>query len=120
MLSDVDEGLHLDQQVQLSRPPLVQRRRALTDQRAEVLTQLQDLVQAVEDLGGGDLVRSASAAGAERVEEGTYGLQEDEGLGQQVAQEVVVSQSDALKVPGGVDQLEQLRELRLQHVHLRG
>lgn len=47
-----------------------------------------------------------------------YRLQEDEGLGQQVAEEVVVGQADALKVSGGVDLLEQLRELRLQHVHL--
>ena len=37
-----------------------------------------------------------------------HGLQQDEGLGQQVAEEVVVGQSDALKVPGGVDLLEQL------------
>lgn len=47
-----------------------------------------------------------------------YRLQEDEGLGEQVAEEVVVGQSDALKVSGGVDLLKQLRELRLQHVHL--
>lgn len=46
-------------------------------------------------------------------------LQENEGLGQQVAEEMVVGQSDALKVSGGVDLLKQLRELRLQHVHLR-
>lgn len=49
---------------------------------------------------------------------GSYRLQQDEGLGQQVAQEVVVGQSDALKVSGGIDLLQQLRELRLQHVHL--
>lgn len=49
---------------------------------------------------------------------GTDRLQEDKGLGQQVAQEVVVSQSDALEVSGGVDLLKQLRELRLQHVNL--
>ncbi|CAB1339115.1 unnamed protein product [Coregonus sp. 'balchen'] len=36
-----------------------------------------------------------------------------------VAKEVVVGQPDALKVSGGVDLLQQLRELRLQHVHLR-
>lgn len=44
-------GSNLDQEVQLSGPPLVQRRGALADQRAEVVAQLQDLVQAVEDLG---------------------------------------------------------------------
>lgn len=49
---------------------------------------------------------------------GSYRLQQDEGLGQQVAQKVVVGQSDALKVSGSVDLLQQLRELRLQHVHL--
>jgi hypothetical protein len=32
---------------------------------------------------------------------------------------VVVGQPDALKVSGGVDLLQQLRELRLQYVHLR-
>lgn len=48
-----------------------------------------------------------------------YRLQEDEGLGEQVTEEVVVGQTDALKVSGGVDLLEQLRELRLEHVHLR-
>lgn len=47
-----------------------------------------------------------------------YRLQQDERLGQQVAEEVVMGQSDALKVSGGVDELQQLRELRLQHVHL--
>lgn len=49
---------------------------------------------------------------------GPYRLQQDEGLSQQVTQEVVVGQSDALKVSGGVDLLKQLRELRLQNVHL--
>lgn len=48
-----------------------------------------------------------------------YRLQEDEGLGEQVTEEVVVGQTDALEVSGGVDLLEQLRELRLEHVHLR-
>lgn len=48
--TDRDERLYLDQDVQLSSPPLVQRRHALTDQRAEVMTQLEDLVQAVEHL----------------------------------------------------------------------
>lgn len=49
---------------------------------------------------------------------GLYRFQEDEGLGEQVTEEVVVGQSDALKVSGGVDLLKQLRELRLQHIHL--
>lgn len=49
---------------------------------------------------------------------GLYRLQEDEGLGEQVTEEVVVGQSDALKISGGVDLLKQLRELRLQHIHL--
>lgn len=49
----------------------------------------------------------------------SYRLQEDEGLGEQVAEEMVVSQSDALKVSGGVNLLKQLRELRLQHVNLQ-
>lgn len=49
---------------------------------------------------------------------GLYRFQQDEGLGEQVTEEVVVGQSDALKVSGGVDQLKQLRELRLQHIHL--
>lgn len=49
----------------------------------------------------------------------SYRLQEDEGLSQQVTEEMIVGQSDALEVPGGVDLLEQLRELRLQHVHLQ-
>lgn len=48
-----------------------------------------------------------------------YRLQEDEGLGEQVAEEVVMGQSDALKVSGGVDLLKQLRELGLQHIHLQ-
>lgn len=30
-----------------------------------------------------------------------------------------MGQSDALKVSGGVDLLQQLRELRLQHIHLQ-
>lgn len=30
-----------------------------------------------------------------------------------------MGQTDALEVSGGVDLLEQLRELRLEHVHLR-
>lgn len=41
---------HLDQELQLGCAALVQRRHVLTDQRAEVETQLQDLVQAVEHL----------------------------------------------------------------------
>lgn len=49
---------------------------------------------------------------------GLYRLQEDEGLGKQVTEEVVMGQSDALKISGGVDLLKQLRELRLQHIHL--
>lgn len=49
---------------------------------------------------------------------GWYRFEQDERLGQQVAQEVVVGQSDALKVSGGVDLLQQLGELGLQHVHL--
>lgn len=49
----------------------------------------------------------------------SYRLQEDEGLGQQVTEEMIVGQSDALEVSGGVDLLKQLRELRLQHIHLQ-
>lgn len=49
---------------------------------------------------------------------GCYRFEQDERLGQQVAQEVVVGQSDALKVSGAVDLLQQLGELGLQHVHL--
>lgn len=49
---------------------------------------------------------------------GLYRLQEDEGLSQQIAQEMIVGQTDTLKVSGGVDLLKQLRELRLQDVHL--
>lgn len=86
----------LDQDVQLSGSSLIQSSYCLTDQRAEVMAQLQDLVQAVE-----------------------HWLQEDEGLGQQVTEEVIVGQSDALKVSGGVDLLQQLRELRLQYIHLQ-
>lgn len=41
---------HLDQDVQLSSSSLVQRRHRLTDQRAEVVTQLEDLVQTVKHL----------------------------------------------------------------------
>lgn len=52
-------------------------------------------------------------------EAASYRLQEDEGLSEQVAEEVVVSQSDALEVSGGVDLLKQLRELGLQHVDLQ-
>lgn len=48
---------HLDQEVQLSGPPLVQRHHALTDQGAEVVTQLQDLVQAVEHLRTESLIK---------------------------------------------------------------
>lgn len=46
-------------------------------------------------------------------------LEENEGLGEQVAEEMVVGQSDALKVSCGVDLLQQLRELRLQNIHLQ-
>lgn len=44
---------------------------------------------------------------------GCYRFEQDERLGQQVAQEVVVGQTDALKVSGGVDLLQQLGELGL-------
>lgn len=110
---------YLHQQVQLCSSSLIQGRHALTDQRAEALTQLQDLVQAVEHLRTGGLSRQhlqvslSSSCLSE-----SYRLQQDEGLGQQVAEEVIVGQPDALKVSGGVDLLEQLRKLRLQNVHL--
>lgn len=117
---------HLDQELQLGGAALVQRRHVLTDQRAEVKTQLQDLVQAVEHLVAREkvFVRSVGegrvGGGVERVwgRGNSYRFQQDEGLGQQVAQEVVVGQSDALEVSGGVDLLQQLGELGLQHVHL--
>jgi len=38
----------------------------------------------------------------------TYRFQQDKGLGQQIAQEVVVSQSDAFKVSGRIDLMKQL------------
>ena len=49
----------------------------------------------------------------------TYRFQQDKGLGQQIAQEVVVSQSDAFKVSGRIDLMKQLWELRLQHIYLK-
>lgn len=86
------------------------------------MTQLQDLVQAVEYLKTEAFIKSPSEKmmefGSKPDLVDLYRLEEDEGLGEQVAEEVVVGQSDALKVSGGVDLLKQLRELRLQHVHL--
>lgn len=38
----------------------------------------------------------------------TYRFQQDKGLSQQVAQEVVMSQSDAFKVTGRIDLMKQL------------
>lgn len=38
----------------------------------------------------------------------TYRFQENERLGQEVAQKVIVSQSDTLKITGGVDLLKEL------------
>lgn len=38
----------------------------------------------------------------------TYRFQQDKGLSQQIAQEVVVSQSDAFKVSGRIDLMKQL------------
>lgn len=42
---------HLDQDVQLSSAPVVQWAQVLTDQGAEAVAELQDLVQAVKHLG---------------------------------------------------------------------
>lgn len=63
---------HLDQELQLGCTALVQRRHILTDQRAEVETQLQDLVQAVEHL----------------VAERTAAFRSEEGGGQRVGMRV--------------------------------
>lgn len=52
------EWLHLNQEVQLSSSPLIEWRHALTDQRAEILTQLKDLIEAVEHLRGREMIRS--------------------------------------------------------------
>ncbi len=87
------------------------------------MTQLQDLIQAVEYLRTRTVTTLVNVH-SEKMDDmvwssDSYWFQEDEGLSEQVAEEMVVSQADALKVSGGVDLLEQLRELRLQNVHLK-
>lgn len=76
------------------------------------MTQLEDLVQTVEHLRT-EAFTEQPARDVHTSSELSYSyrLQEDEGLCEQVAEEVVVGQSDALEVSGGVDLLKQLREL---------
>ncbi len=48
----------------------------------------------------------------------THGWQEEEELRLKCGHKALVRMFDRLKVVGGVNLLQQLRELRLQHIHL--